>query len=389
MNQAKKGKQLWLALLSVILLLGLREGLLSTAQAGTLHVADNGTDNPACGDRSVPCRSISQAIINASEGDTILVGPGRYGDLNSDGDFDDPGEEAARLDCGTSAAVICIDKRLTVLSTNGAAATVLDAAGASIEGLANVVLITADGVLFGKKHQGFTITGGAHYGLNVQETGNVRITGNSARNNPDIGFILTAAGGGIHAEDNLASGNGTAGFWAQTFGTDQLVLTNNTAVDNPGGGFFVIGNASHQVIGNTASRNGGGFALNGNGFLLKNNTITANGEGIGTGGNFAGGYTIVRNTIVGNQFAGIHFGFDTASSQVHENNIFGNGDFVENCGVINESPNAMNATNNYWGAASGPGPNPADNAGPDSSCDVSGSNTTVEPFAPKQFVIKP
>ena len=59
-----------------------------------MAVADHGVDVPGCGqDVTSPCRSISQAIALADAGDTILVGPGRYGDLNDNGRLDEAGEE--------------------------------------------------------------------------------------------------------------------------------------------------------------------------------------------------------------------------------------------------------------------------------------------------------
>ena len=53
----------------------------------------NTEGKPQCGEPRNACRSISQAIENASTTDNIWVGPGRYGDLNGDGDFEDQGEE--------------------------------------------------------------------------------------------------------------------------------------------------------------------------------------------------------------------------------------------------------------------------------------------------------
>ena len=50
------------------------------AQAKTLFIANNGLDSPTCGAVNAPCRSISQAIANASPGDKVIVGPGRYRD---------------------------------------------------------------------------------------------------------------------------------------------------------------------------------------------------------------------------------------------------------------------------------------------------------------------
>ena len=64
------------------------------AGATTRRVANNGVDSASCGTSANPCRSITQAIANAADGDRIVVGPGTYGDLNNDGVLgNSPGEE--------------------------------------------------------------------------------------------------------------------------------------------------------------------------------------------------------------------------------------------------------------------------------------------------------
>ena len=72
------------------------------------------------------------------------------------------------------------------------------------------------------------------------------------------------------------------------------------------------------------------------------------------------------------------------------NNIFGNGttailsggDHGPNCGLVNLSGGSLIAQSNFWGAASGPGPDPADEV-----CNLSGATTVVDPVAPKPFNI--
>lgn len=51
-------------------------------------VTNIGVDESTCGTNASPCRSISQAIVNASAGDAIHVGPGRYGDLDENAPCD-------------------------------------------------------------------------------------------------------------------------------------------------------------------------------------------------------------------------------------------------------------------------------------------------------------
>src|SRR5687768_2789620 len=64
-----------------------------------VHVANNGVDTSTCGARDDPCRSITQAIANAKAGDTLLVGPGRYGDVNGNDVLGEPEEEMPAADC--------------------------------------------------------------------------------------------------------------------------------------------------------------------------------------------------------------------------------------------------------------------------------------------------
>jgi len=87
--------RVYVALMSLVPMLLLAIGV-AVADSATLNVANNGVDSDICGAASAPCRSISQAIANAADGDTVVVGPGRYGDLNGDGRLGGPGEEAVR-----------------------------------------------------------------------------------------------------------------------------------------------------------------------------------------------------------------------------------------------------------------------------------------------------
>lgn len=380
MKQVKRNILVWVWLVAgVLVTVGIEERARATNQGDVLHVANNGMDSLVCGSKANPCRSISQAITNASAGNTLLVGPGRYGDLNRDGDFDDPGEEAARLNCGFTGAVICVDKRLNILSTNGAHVTVLDAAGANVTGLVNVVAIITDRVNFGDTNRGFTIRGSRFYGLRVAGADNVRVVGNVANNNGDIGFIFDAINGPIRARDNLASGASIAGFLISSFG-GRVILTNNTAAGNDVG-FEITGSARHVVENNTASHNNlDGFAMAGDGYIVRDNTASSNNLiGFHVNGQ---GHIFHRNTAVGNQGAGFYFNVGAANNTFNTNNIFGNLGDSSNCGLINNSGNPVHATNNFWGAASGPGLDPADNAS--SGCDISG-DTIVEPFATKPF----
>lgn len=92
------------------------------AAATVRYVASNGVNTPACGTLAAPCRSISKALARSVAGDRIIVGPGFYGDLNRDGNFLPPNDEAPDP---VSGSVISITKAVTVESSGGAAVTVI------------------------------------------------------------------------------------------------------------------------------------------------------------------------------------------------------------------------------------------------------------------------
>ena len=113
------------------------------ADAATRYVTDTGADGPGCGlALTSACRSISQAIALAGVGDTVLVGPGRYGDLNDNGILGEPGEEFGAPGCG---CVLAVNKAVTLVSSGGAAVTWIDAR--AVNAIQNVLLIGCSGSL--------------------------------------------------------------------------------------------------------------------------------------------------------------------------------------------------------------------------------------------------
>jgi hypothetical protein len=171
-------------------------GMPALASANTLYATNTGVDSATCGFTSDhACRSISQAMDNASSGDTIMVGAGRYGDLSGDGNFDSPGSEHATSFSYplTGGCVVCILKPLKIYSYSGTAATVIE----GNVGFNAVVSILSDKVVFGSKDHGFTLTGSGSsgtgllidYGVNGTLKTSVRVEGNVALNDGE-GFVV-------------------------------------------------------------------------------------------------------------------------------------------------------------------------------------------------------
>ena len=325
-------------------------GILAVAvEAGTLRVANNGIDSDTCGAGSAPCRSVSRAIVNAAAGDTIVVGPGRYGDLNGDGSFGGPGEEAAPAGCG---CMIEVNKRLTLQSSDGPGVTILDAGGAEITG----ILVQADGVTFGGgSGHGFTIVNARHEGLHVE-------------------------GNGVTVAGNVAIGNGLSGHVAIAVVGIGNIIADNAAINNANTGIQVndsggVNDSSGTVTGNLASANLQGFSINTTGHVQFTQNVASGNRTQGLPFN-GSGLEIRRNSILGNRGVGIWL--FNSNVTITENNIFGNG----SCGLQNNTGAVVTASGNFWGAATGPGSDPAD-----AVCNDASSTTIVEPVAAQPFNI--
>jgi hypothetical protein len=326
-----------------------------SASGATLFAANQGVDSGTCGGVKTPCRSISQTIANAVDGDTIVVGPGHYGDLNGDDDFADPGEEAAEIGTGCDCAVK-IDKRVTVKSRDGAAATVIDGDG-QVVSTVSLVGAGATGASFGATQAGFTVRGGQGAGVFVEiDALNARVTGNLAEGNAGDGFIVV--GNGARVTSNRAIGN--AGNGIQLSGDDQLA-TDDVANGNTMSGFLVLFGAGVQVQKCVAS------------------------------GNVAAGFTATLAdaafrsvAAVGNGADGLFF--DGATGSVTLSSFAGNARIAgTNCGVTNNSGQTLATTSVYWGAATGPGADPADLA----CVSGAGSVLTTTPFKTGEIKIRP
>ena len=130
------------------------------------------------------------------------------------------------------------------------------------------------------------------------------------------------------------------------------------------------------------------YGIHSNGpVVISGNVVTANGSsGIYLS---AGAASVTGNAVYGN-LIGL-FVTSPFSGTIEKNDVFAN----RACGLENGGsggsisyPGVTNlvATNDYRGAATGPGPDPADLAG--SACDQNGGSTMVSPFATKPFSVK-
>ncbi len=443
-------------LLTIIVIATVLLWAASPAGAAVFHVQNFGVDGSGCGSVASPCRSISQAIENASDNDRIIVGPGVYGDLNGSGTLaDGPGEEFGGT-CYSTA--VCINKSLTVESSVGAGATLINTNTVNL--VNGAVLINAPNAVFGGRERGFSIAPlprslGIYVfdGTGVEVTGNLVLAGsikvNSGTKNtlianvaigpvgdggPLLGLIYDVSGEQHRLTENVAIGTGAEiGFFVlgqqhritrnsssqNVFGfeafvanselTDNeadrngtgflvgnsglgppMVLRDNRARNNSFAGFFLNGVvppdifASFTLAGNVAAGNGGaGFQTSDHPLVQMRRNVSSNnrwGAHLDMGGNV----DAQLNTFAGNLEAGVYT--QTSNLNLTRNNIFGNGlggqGKGSNCGLVNDSGAHVNALKNFWGAPTGPGPDPADQI-----CNLGKSTTEFVPFASAPFPV--
>ncbi len=366
----------------------------ATAVAATWSVEMWGRDVAGCGKKKAPCRTISHVLSLAGPGDTILVGPGHYGNTNRDNGFVEPAEETgAQVDTGCN-CMLPLDQPVRLLSTHGAAMTVLDAGGDTgpSVGPTSLVTIAGPGVRLGARGRGFTLTNG-FWGVELTPAARGAVVeGNIALRNEASGFFANGDFG--HRFTLNTAIDNSAGF-GQQFSTGETggsLWEDNVAVMNRGSGFS--SGSSVTFDGNLASSNGGhGFRLIGTGTTARNCVANANErsgfnlqrdvvmENIRSIGNEGPGIligqpqqlafrrvegTITRAELLGNQEAGILvLPMVTAVPTLRDSALFGNDretDFPLNdlsslCDLDNRSGflNSFDASENYWGRPDGPG----------------------------------
>jgi len=339
----------------------------SATGPGTLvQVANNGLDTGTCGSRAAPCRSIGRGIERAVAGDTVLVGPGKYGDLNEDGFLGGPGEES-----GLNNTALRIDKAVRVVSSAGAALTLIDGGGGSA--LFSVVKIDGNNVTFGEVEGGFTLTG-AESGLLTDGYTGVRIVGNIATGMRAQGFWVNAGGavsGVNEVSYNIAHGNGGSGILAGSLLESSRVIVRHNKSYSNFVGIFSASYGRHEIAYNEVSNNSAsGISVDFAPSLVHHNIVTGNDRGISSNSWSpdrlpSAGPVLYRNSLIGNTRFGIMVtSGPPVRTVVKENNFYGNGvssdGFGGNCGLANFTGETLNAVNSYWGASTGPGAEPAD-----------------------------
>ncbi len=344
----------------------------TAASAAVLQVANNGLDGTSCGTKTAPCRSITRAVANAAPGDRIVVGPGRYGDLDRDGVLGEPNEEGP-----AAGTILALDKAVSVESSAGAASTIIDAGDSG----RSAVRITASGARLGRSKKGFTLVSSAGNGVEIQgAAAGAVVEGNLAL--LTLSAFLGAGAGGHVLQGNVAVAN-ASGF---VLGNgENTVARANLAVANTSDGFTAGGTGTPRLEGNVATGNEGfGFSA-----ALYDHVTLTGGVAVGNAQGVFGGngdtFAISGLTALANVVSGIH-NQGTTTMSVTASNLVANGakslGGFANCGAATEA-HPLAATNVFWGAASGPGDDPADRV-----CELAAGVATVDSVATKPFKSK-
>jgi len=323
MNYAFKLFSIFIAALSAaIVMCGV-----ASATSATLRVTNDGADSATCGAPTKPCRTVSQAIENAADGDSIEVGAGLYGNVSGDPNFGGPGDEHAQMGLDPSqGCIICINKGVHIYSLHGAAVTIIQAIPSTP--FSSTVMIQSDAVIFGQAGGGTTLTGGNSSGVTLDLNSNFGAEMVLKRNvtvagNVDVGdgngfvfngfdftdrpcpFPVCMSTAQVMFADNESINNGAAfNVTVNTF-HPPIILQSNFA-HGAGTGFFVtagfqdeigdiLGAGNVKLLGNVSVHNGIGYNL----ILIgrtENNTAAGNSQ--------AGFWVVPSGTFRGNSALG-------------------------------------------------------------------------------------
>ncbi|WAI00520.1 NosD domain-containing protein [Methanogenium organophilum] len=254
--------------------------------------------------------TITDAVLNASAGDIIIVRDGEYREY------------------------VTINKMMTIRSENGPETTQIISDGPT------AVTITAPEVTF----DGFTVTGALDkfkYGIGVLSGGDgaTLCNNNCSLNTAGICFKSVS---GIVAENNTCSENYRGIFVYSD--CDGVILINNRFTDNDDAGLSLAG--SNVIVSDNLFESNGVFGLYrqiGNNALISNNTFSNNGFAE-NGRGWA--MTFSRNTedvIFGNNFVGNKALVGSAG-----NNQWYSGEDVD---YVYDGKTYTGKIGNYWGGS--------------------------------------
>lgn len=371
----------------------------------TIYVSTTGTDSAICGtSQAAACRTIGRAVSLTSDGDTVSVGPGRFG-------VEEPpsgGGIAVKKQITLLGAQAGVDPRdpanPTARTPGGPDETVVFDSNPATKAGALIVATTVPNVTV----DGFTFTDSA-LGSGLQVGNKNRLGGYRVVNN-----IFWRNGAGMYPdpsgpaqstiEHNLFAENGTPGKTVAGNGNGlyssearNVVIRENLFRDNgqtlaidtrtttQGG---VVGGGDVSFVDNISTGGDGPVFTSVRGLMIADNTIEAGdgARGLYLGGNEQDDVHVLRNTINGFSTIGIYLKQANPGTpqngdvEIRQNTITNDGTgilltdeasqgevkiehnrVVDNAtgGLINNDPDVViDARHNWWGCNAGPNLDP-------------------------------
>jgi uncharacterized repeat protein (TIGR01451 family) len=320
--------------------------------AATRLVTTSGSDSGNC--TVVACATISYAIGQASNGDTISVGPGTFasGSINVNKSVSLRGVQAG------------VDARSRVAAESVLAAlVVLSADNATIDGFKVANGASGDGIVSSSSFSGYQILNNI-----ITQNANGVAFGSSGAIQSILRFndiFANFIGFGVYTpsfltnavidQNRLGSAPGAAQILITSITTPGSVsITNNVFTDQHGSAVSLGNNSGTVISGNTVSGNGGFNLLGGDvNVAISGNTVTASGPAVSiqdnqTGYGPNGSVTVTGNTFVG---GGVWTGSGNAVPvEVHFNRIVGGGPAFSTVAASA----VIHGENNWFGCNGGP-----------------------------------
>ena len=316
--------------------------------ASSRYVEQGGTDSGPCTNRfTSPCKTITYALAQASDGDTIRVACGVY---------------AESLTVTKSVAFSfysqpqCLGLSQAIISPNEARAMRIE----------NNSTVTLSGLVLENGDPDTTTGGGG--GISIIAGSTATLTNMTLRDNKALegGGILNA--GVLTVTNSTFSGNSisfTNGGAIYNLAAGTVTISNSTFIDNRAGLGGGISNSGLMTIAdstfsaNIVNLGGGGIFNHNNGSLLLTTSTIANNqttEGDGGGIYNNGTMTITTSTISGNttfRFGGIgNGGTLTVNNSTISGNTADKGGGIYNAGTL-QMTNSTIAANNGVSSAGG------------------------------------